>query len=379
MERMNPLTLAFRDPQTERAFAAHALGRLRLQGRTAILVGTFVYLLYGMLDAWLVPAGQQGTVWAIRAAALSVPVAVFLLSFHTAFERFNQFPLALTGLAAATGLIAILWHLPLEASAYFYPGLILSTFYTYNFIGTRFTYALVVNVLIVIAYNVVFGLLKGYPAPVLLSHDFFIVSANLIGGGAGYLAEYQRRQLFLRERELDRERRQHLDRALHDRLTGLPNRELLDDRIAQLVVRGRRDNGCHAGLFIDLDGFKQINDTLGHGHGDAVLCAVARRLVSAVRQTDTVARIGGDEFFIVAHDVGSQADAALLAEKVLDCIAEPMPGLPGRRTIGASIGICLFSSGSLGDNDHGTIVRAADGAMYQAKAAGKSCYAFAML
>jgi diguanylate cyclase (GGDEF)-like protein len=378
-ERMHPLTLVFRDPEVERAFARYSLGRLRVQGRLAILVGTLVYLLYGLLDRWLVPPGSEDTVWAIRSGALGVAGAVFAFSFHPAFARAAQLLLALTGLAASGGLIAILWQLPVEASAYFYPGLVLATFYTYSFIGTRFVYALAVNVIVLVAYNLCFGLFKGYPAELLAIHSVFIISANLMGGGAGYLAEYHKRKLFLRETELEQERQHHLERALHDGLTGLPNRELLEDRIAQLVVRGRRESACHAALFVDLDGFKQINDTLGHDHGDAVLCAVARRLSSAVRQTDTVARIGGDEFFIIAHDVGSQADAAHLADKILDALAEPVAGVPGRQRVGASIGICLFSGAALADSDPAEIIRAADGAMYQAKAAGRCCYAFAML
>jgi diguanylate cyclase (GGDEF)-like protein len=378
-ERMHPLTLVFRDPEVERAFAGHSLARLRMQGRVAILVGTVVYLLYGLLDPMLVPPGFQPTAWTIRIGALSVAWAVFAFSFHRAFARAGQLLLALTGLAASGGLIAILWQLPVAASAYFFPVLVLATFYTYSFIGTRFVYALAVNAFVLVAYGVGFGVFKGYPPELLIIHCFFIISANLLGGGAGYLAERQRRQLFLREAELEQERQHHLQRALHDGLTGLPNRELLEDRIAQLVVRGRRDSACHAALFVDLDGFKQINDTLGHDHGDAVLCTVARRLSSVVRQTDTVARIGGDEFFIIAHDVGSQAAAAHLADKILDALAEPVPGVPGRQRVGASIGICLFSGAVLADSDPGAVIRAADGAMYQAKAAGKCCYAFAML
>ncbi len=379
MERLHPLTLSFRDPEAECAFAEHSLARMRLQGRAAILVGTFVYLFYGVLDPWLVPPEYQATVWTIRLAILSVPAAVFLLTFHPAFARFNHLPLALTGLAAAYGLIAVLWFLPLDSISYFYPGLVLSTFYTYNFIGTRFIYALVVDIVVILTYGVVFGYLREFPPHVLFSHCFFILSANLIGGGAGYLAEYQRRQLFVRETELDLERKHHLERSLHDRLTGLPNRELLEDRITQLLARGRRDSGCHAGLYIDLDGFKAINDTLGHDQGDAVLCDVARRLVGTVRLTDTVSRLGGDEFFVLAHDVDTRDGAAHLAEKLLTCVEQPLVGLPVASSLSASIGICIFHGGDKGCDDPQEIIRHADRAMYRAKLGGKNRYAFAAI
>ena len=273
--------------------------------------------------------------------------------------------------------MAILWRLPVEASAYFYPGLVLATFYTYNFIGVRFPNALAVDIAVLLAYNVIFGYLKGYPVPMLLSHNFFIISANLIGGGAGYLAELQRRQLYLREVEIDLERKHHLERSLHDRLTGLPNRELLEDRISQLLARARRDSACHAGFFVDLDGFKAINDTLGHDHGDAVLRAVAERMKAMARQTDTVSRIGGDEFFVLAHDVGTREAAAQMAEKLLDCVVGATPaGARGSR-LGASIGICRFCGGGAGPQDAGQIIRDADQAMYAAKAGGKNRHAFA--
>ena len=379
MERLHPLTLSFRDSESERAFACHSLARLRLQGRAAILVGTVVYMMYGLLDRWLVPVEQQGLVWVIRLLALSIPAAVFVLTYRPLFARFNQLPLALTGLAAAYGLLAILWFLPLEAISYFYPGLILSTFYTYNFIGTRFIYALVVDIVVLLTYGLVFGYLREFPTHMLFSHIFFISAANLIGGGAGYLAEFQRRQLFVRETELDLERQHHLDRSLHDRLTGLPNRELLEDRIAQLMSRARRDGAYHAGLYIDLDGFKEINDTLGHDQGDAVLCDVARRLVATVRQTDTVSRLGGDEFFVLAHDVDTGEGAAHLAEKLLTSLKQPLAGLPVVSSHSASIGVCVFHGGGKSSDDPQEIIRHADRAMYRAKAGGKNRYAFAAI
>ncbi|MGB9193499.1 MAG: GGDEF domain-containing protein, partial [Azonexus sp.] len=346
MAQLHPLTLSFRKPEVERAFASHLVPRLRVQGRAAIVFGTFVYLLSGFLDRMLVPPEYQILAWVFRLSALAYAWLVFALTFHPAFERFNRLPLGTTGLAVGLSVVAILYLQPPDSTAYFYPSLILTTFYTYNFIGTRFVYALIIDIIVLLTYNLVFGVVLEYPLQVLLTHNFFIVSANLMGGAAGYLAEYQRRQVFIREMELDGERRHHLQRSLHDRLTGLPNRELLEDRIAQLLAGSRRDSATHAGLFIDLDGFKQVNDRLGHDRGDIVLREIARRMVAAVRQTDTVARLGGDEFFVLIPDIDVPARAGLFADKLLAAIAEPIPDMPEAGGIGASIGICLFSGGA---------------------------------
>ena len=373
MNRMHPLTLRFHDPETERAFLRQLLPRLRLQGRAAIVVGVFVYFVYGALDHLFVPPSQLGLVWVIRMLALAVPLAVLALTFTTWFENANQFLLALVGLSASLGLIAMLWHLPVESSAYYYPGLMLATFYTYNLIGARFIQALGINVFVLLLYNLLFGFVSAYPDPMLLSQNFFMVSANLIGGAAGYLVEYQRRQLFLRELQLDRERRLHLQRSLHDRLTGLPNRDLLDDRMSQALALARRDSERHAGFFVDLDGFKNVNDQLGHEVGDTVLREIARRLVAATRETDTISRLGGDEFFLLVQDIGSCDAAVHLAEKLIRIIEEPVASIPDMPPISASIGICLFPQMGL-ESTPEAIIRCADLSMYRAKAAGKRGY-----
>ena len=376
MNRLHPLTLSFRDPETEQAFVRHLLPRLRLQGRAAIAVGTVVYFLYGALDHLFVPPELWQTVWSIRLLALGVAVGVLALSFSPWFEKANQLPLALVGLAAGLGLIAMLWHLPVDSSAYYYPGLMLATFYTYNLLGARFIQALAVNILLLLLYNLLFGHLRQFPAPLLLSHNFFLISANLIGGAAGYLVEYQRRQLFLREMQLDHERCQHLERSLHDRLTGLPNRDLLIDRLNQALALARRDAERHAGYFVDLDGFKAVNDRLGHAAGDIALCEIARRLSAAMRETDTVSRLGGDEFFVLAQDIGSCDSAAHLAGKLIALIESPIPGLPLGYSLSASIGICLFPNVGAASMPDG-IIHLADLAMYRAKDAGKRRYLFA--
>lgn len=373
---MHPLTLRFHDPETEHAFLRQLVPRLRLQGRAAILVGVFVYFVYGALDHLFVPPEQLGLVWMIRMVALTVPLAVLVLSFTKWFEQSNQLPLALVGLSASLGLIAMLWHLPVDSSIYYYPSLMLATFYTYNLIGARFIQALLINLFVLLLYNLLFGYVQAFPAPVLLSENFFMVSANLIGGAAGYLVEFQRRKLFLREQQLDRERRLHLQRSLHDRLTGLPNRDLLDDRLSQALALARRDSERHAGFFVDLDGFKNVNDQLGHEAGDVVLREIARRLVAATRETDTISRLGGDEFFLLVQDIGSCDAATHLAEKLIRIIEQPVDGLTDAPAISASIGICLFPQMGL-ESTPDAIIRCADQSMYRAKAAGKRGYQLA--
>ncbi|GAA5179704.1 hypothetical protein GCM10025771_22410 [Niveibacterium umoris] len=374
MAAMHPLTLRFRDPLLEEDFFEATRARTRQQGQAAILVGMFVYILHGVLDRWFVSPDIVEHLWVARATALCVPVVVLAFSLTRWFAHSSHLVLALVGLAAGTGLIAMQMHLPLESAPYYYPMMVVVTFYTYNFVGTRFIYALGVDLLMLLAYNLLFGSLMGYPTHVLLGHDFFIVCANLIGGSAGYLAERQRRMLFLRERLLDEERRHHLNRSMHDGLTGLPNRDLLYDRIAQAVSAAQRTGQMNCGYFLDLDRFKEINDTLGHKVGDQVLREVGSRLLAAVRGVDTVARIGGDEFFVIARDIDNEAAAKVLAVKLLDQISAPLQSIaPGLHT-GASIGLCLFPYDGMTVAD---MIHRADVAMYTVKTSGKGSYALA--
>ncbi len=374
MNTMHPLSLRFSDRETEREFFRSTLPRTRLQGRTAMVVGMAVYMLCGLLDSRFVPTGVAEQVWNIRYLALCVPLAVLALSFTPLFEKAAYGLLASVGLAAGVGIIAILTLLPLESTFYYYPMMALVTFYTYNFIGTRFVYALLVDVSLLLAYNIIFGWGMGYPAHILMAHDAILVSANLIGGTAGYLAERQRRLLYLRERELDEERHYHMQKALHDPLTGLPNRDLLYDRIDHSMALALREGKSHCGFFLDLDGFKQINDTLGHRAGDAVLKHVAQILSPAVREIDTVARIGGDEFFILALDVADDHRASAIARKILDVLNGPIPEVPEGLELGSSIGICRFPYPGMSATD---IIHRADKAMYSVKCGGKNGYSFA--
>ena len=160
--------------------------------------------------------------------------------------------------------------------------------------------------------------------------------------------------------------------ALHDSLTGIPNRTLLADRLQQAILAAKREKKSVTLMMMDLDGFKEINDTMGHHSGDLVLQAVASRLRSTLRQSDTAARLGGDEFAVVLPGTDSKETAILLAQKILQAVQAPLL-LEGRSIdIGMSIGIALYPEQG---EDAGTLMQRADVAMYAAKR-GKKGYTF---
>lgn len=163
--------------------------------------------------------------------------------------------------------------------------------------------------------------------------------------------------------------RQLESRSLHDALTGLPNRQLLADRLGTALRRAERERGLLALLFIDLDGFKAVNDTLGHAAGDAVLQAAARRLGGALRNTDTVARVGGDELVVLLPGVGDRAQAEAIAAKLAAVLAEPVDTPAGVAQVGASIGLAFYPQDA---TDAAGLLTVADGAMYEVKRARKA-------
>jgi two-component system, cell cycle response regulator len=159
--------------------------------------------------------------------------------------------------------------------------------------------------------------------------------------------------------------------ALKDPLTGLANRRLLAERMSMALVHARRNKSTMAVVYLDLDGFKQINNTLGHGAGDALLKMVAGRLVVTVREEDTVARMGGDEFIMALWHVSGTDDAAKVALKVIEAVSQPY-GIEGHTvSVTTSAGIGIYP---VHGEDADTLMKSADLALYEAKRAGKNAY-----
>lgn len=197
------------------------------------------------------------------------------------------------------------------------------------------------------------------------------LSISTVRNNQGEITHYVGIFSDITERKQAEERVRHL--AHYDALTDLPNRTLFHDRLQQALIQAQRGHEQVAVMFIDLDRFKVINDTLGHSVGDLLLQAVAHRLTNCVRQGDTVCRQGGDEFVILLPEIGRAEDAALVAQKILDSVSQPF-FLDGHELhISSSIGISFFPS------DGGTVealMKNADVAMYRAKDLGRNNFQF---
>jgi diguanylate cyclase (GGDEF)-like protein len=173
------------------------------------------------------------------------------------------------------------------------------------------------------------------------------------------------REVFLTELDAARKTREELrGLAYHDHLTGLPNRSLLYDRLGLAITQAHREEGHLALLFLDLDDFKNVNDSLGHGSGDRVLVDLATRVRSTVRAGDTVARFGGDEFIVLLDSVTGAEDAAHVAVKVLDAVQAPYRFDGHEVSIAASVGVSVYPRDGASPDE---LVKSADTAMYRHK------------
>ncbi len=161
--------------------------------------------------------------------------------------------------------------------------------------------------------------------------------------------------------------------AHYDNLSKLPNRLAFHDRLRQAISRAKRNQNQVAVMFLDLDGFKQVNDTLGHNAGDEVIREVALRLGAAMRETDTIARFGGDEFTILLAEIGAHEGVEIAAQKIIEAVAEPIKIENSQARVTTSIGISLYPQDG---EDIDTLIRQADMAMYAAKESGKNKFLF---
>ena len=364
---LRPIRLDFRNPHLERSFR-HDYGRRTLsQSRVALLLGAALYVGLGIQDPWFFPHAYW-PIWFMRLAATGLILGVFVSTFRPLFRRFGQEFLLAVSLVAGFGPIGMILLGDADVGKAYYVGLILVVVWGYSFSGLRFANALAANLLLVTGYAAILDL-SNPPAVWLFTNISNLIAASLLVGFAGYLIERQRRALFFQSVLIESERRSHEQLALSDHLTGLPNRIYLERRMEEAIARAQRHRQVLAVLFIDIDGFKPVNDTYGHRAGDNVLCVLARGLEEALRANDTVARVGGDEFVVLLEDVANRDKATKVAEKIGEALAQPVVvatrgGGSATVQVSASIGVALFPAD--GDSAR-ALIQQADQAMYEEK------------
>jgi diguanylate cyclase (GGDEF)-like protein len=193
------------------------------------------------------------------------------------------------------------------------------------------------------------------------------VNITPVRNPAGEITNYVVVSADISERKAAEEKMHHL--ANYDPLTDLPNRSLMDDRLHQAIAAAKRDKANMALMFLDLDKFKPINDTLGHAVGDLLLKEASRRMLECVRESDTVGRIGGDEFVVLLPTVESDQHALLVAEKIRHALNQPFTLAGENLCISSSIGVAIYPEHG---DDGKTLVKNADAAMYCAKESGRN-------
>lgn len=161
--------------------------------------------------------------------------------------------------------------------------------------------------------------------------------------------------------------------ATHDTLTALPNRTMFGERLSQALSQARRYNRRLAVLFVDLDGFKEVNDRYGHDAGDALLKEIAVRLRASLREGDVIGRIGGDEFVVLIEEYAEVAHLTMVAQKILDTVARPVTVRGHECRVTSSVGISVYPQDG---KDSQALLRSADSAMYRAKEQGKNRFDF---
>ncbi len=360
---LNTFTLTFLDKEREERFSEWIAPSRFIQLRLALLLVSVLYAIYGYVEYLVIPDEVVHIPWAVHfGVVIPVILSCILLSWVKPLKHLF-FPAGI-----ATTFTAALSNLYLSyifgTQSIYSVELYLMIFWIFTVAGFRLIPATMLSFMIMLLSILSTQLLHHVESQTqLVGYYFWFLCSITLAFLGGYLLEYSAKINFIKEEILEHA-------AHHDALTGLPNRALLNDRLEQAILHAKRHNNKVGCLYIDLDNFKKINDTLGHNVGDLLLKKVALRLQKNVRDSDTVSRLGGDEFTVLLNDMSISQDAINIANKIRVELERPFNLMDSNIIyISASIGIALFP-------EHGRsgieLSKSADDAMYQSKNTGKN-------
>jgi diguanylate cyclase (GGDEF)-like protein len=356
--------------------------KIRVLKLTAKL-GCALYLSFGILDYWAIPSACH-QVWIVRGSTVALTLIVFAVATYRPKAVLSRYAFVVWTMqliwAFGIAVMIVLAKQSDLAWSSYYCGLMLVCSATpVGYLGVRLTYALGITcVAIYIAVAVcVQGMATGQEWPRLLMNAYFLVSAMIIGIVIATISDRYSRQVYLlrlalrRDMEVAKEAKLQSDfLAEHDTLTELPNRIFFLRQLEQVINRAADAGTTVSVLFIDLDGFKPINDLHGHAVGDMVLRVVARRIRACVRAVDLVARYGGDEFVVaVEFDQQHMSSVERLRRNLKKTIADLIGIDANELSVTASVGTAIYPFDT---HDAAELIRAADQRMYEAKRKSKA-------
>lgn len=318
--------------------------------RTLCILGSLLYLVFAIVDIYSLSASLT-EVLMIRGAVVALMLSAVGFSYLKSFPKYYDFTISLIYLSATAGIEAMIYlSVPTDHAAnVYFVGLILvlMTIFSWSYFKAITSVIVITSILGSYAY---IGVIKDMPTSAILVNLFFLISATSIGYLSqvirdGYLRENFNLQQSLKEavKEKTLEAKDNAYLANHDALTLLPNRRYITELLEESLHIAKEKNRVLAVLFLDLNGFKQINDVYGHAVGDEVLIIVAKRLELAIRKGDNISRLGGDEYVVgLMMDKENLSEIKKMAMKLTTIIAEPM-NIDGIQVkVGVSIGIAAY-------------------------------------
>lgn len=356
----------------EEAFQSYISAERVKNSRSMCMLGAILFLMFAVIDVFALTSGLS-EVLLIRGVVIAGLMLGFVLTYQTYFDKYYDYIMSGIYLVVAVGVVVTIYlALPADYASKIYLAtllIVIMTIFAWSYFKIRTSALLIAT--IVSSYAFV-AIEKNVPSAHMWINIAFLFGATSIGYFSQHIRDNYLRQNFLLQQSLEAsveektiEADQNAFIANHDALTGLPNRRYIIQLLDEMLITAKDKNKVMALMFLDLNGFKQVNDVYGHAAGDEVLRVVARRLESATRKGDQISRLGGDEFLVgLLMKEGTLSNLEQMAEKFIALISQDMSIEGEKIKIGASIGVAAYP---IHGNTIDGLLEIADNQMYKAK------------
>lgn len=360
----------FKNTALEHEYDQFNVPFLKQEVRAGALIGILSWLLVAVMEPMNTPTSAYLSIFISTIVGVVFLAFVYRATYSQYFKNYHQLIVLMGVMATIISICVKIRFYPDFPITHYMPVLMFITIWMYAISGLSLNYAVIVGLVFYAIVYTAFLMTADISGVEIITATYYMVISYFMGAVISMHQEIQARKIFLANKALEQEKHHHRYKSLHDLLTQLPNRELLEDRLYHAISLSTRNHIKCAGLYIDLDKFKTINDQYGHMLGDLYLQEVSRRLQDITREADTIARIGGDEFFLLLYDVNNEESALDIARKIQDNLSETfiLADKIKLKGLGASVGICMFPYASCMPQD---IINRADKAMYQVKQLGR--------